>query len=56
MELTKNFRTHTAVLRDNRKIELTQSQYQAWRLAKDDRKSTEIITLKNPDTGEIEYD
>ena len=55
-ELSKNLRTHIAVLRDWSELHLTDDQYSTIRLAKDDRKSNEFITIKDPDTWKIEYD
>ena len=54
--LTTNLRTHIAVLRDWTELHITDDQYSTIRIAKEDRKSNEFITLKNKDTWEIEYD
>ena len=55
-ELTKNLRTHIAVLKDWSELHLTDDQYSTIRLAKDDRKPSEFITIKCPDTWYTEYD
>lgn len=56
MEITKNVRTHTVLLRDWRELHITFEQYQALRFAKDDKKQNEMISIKDCDTWKIIYD
>lgn len=54
--LTKNLRTHIWYMRDGSELHLTLQQYQTVRLAVDDRKASDFITITCPDTWKVEYD
>lgn len=56
MQITKNLKTHIAYIRDWEEINLTTEQYQTLRLAKEDNKSRDMVTIKDPDTWKILFD
>lgn len=53
--LTSNLRTHFAVLRDGRKIPITERQAEHLETDKKNLKHNEFIEICDPDTGKVLY-
>lgn len=56
MQLSTIRYTHMAILRDDRELPLTESQYQTWRLQKQDDKASSPITICDWPWLPIRYD
>jgi len=56
-QLTKNFRKYKVIFKDKREpLNITEDQYNQLRLAKEDKKYNDPITIKDIDTQKILFD
>ena len=56
-QLTKNFRKYRVIFKDKREpVNITEEQYNELRVAKEDKKFNEPITIRDADTKKILFD